>query len=275
MKLFKITLVIFLLCDLLACSRTDVAYRFADTAIIYRTDDFFDLKSEQKQELKLRIQVILEKIRKEKFPEFARKLRQWAPLTKETQITYPDLLKIASEVQSDLKLVSDYFLETSIWTALSLKNEQFDYLKKKIHEEIDDASDPQDWQKLTFKKYRRSFEFWLGGLSSLQKEKLSNFLKTNPFPSKLQNDSRLFVLEKFLKSRESHASLEKFVRDFFADYESVRLLQFQSALNQHKQSFIKFLAEEFWPTLDQSQRQHFHQNLLDRASELERISQRL
>lgn len=274
MKLFKISLCLFSTCSLLSCSRTDVAYRFADTAIIYRTDSFFNLSSEQKKELKIRIQSDLNKVRKEKFPAFAQKLREWAPLTQQNKISEQEILKIYAEVQSDMKSVSTPFLETSINTVLSLKNEQFEHLKKKIQDEIEDESDPQDWQQETLKKYRRSLEFWLGGLSALQKEKISNFLKANPYPSKLQNESRLYVLDKFLKSRDSQASREKFVRDFFADYEAARLPQFQSALNQHKQSFIKFLAEEFWATLDLSQRGHFKQNLLARSTELEQLSQK-
>lgn len=257
-----------------SCSRTGVMFRFFDTLAVSKTDDYFDLSSEQHDTLKKDLQKDLETLRREFFPVIAKNLRELAPLTHQEKINQEVVLKKYLELHHQMKLFTAYFKDTSIKTALSLRPSQLEYFAKEVRKEIAKNTDPEDQQEMAYTRYRRSIEFWMGGINSAQKEKIKHFLTTHPYPAKLQNDSKNYVLEKFLLAGQNRDDLKKFVTDFISDFELVRLPTFTQSLNEHKQAFQNFFANDFWPSLTEVQRKHLRESLLARAEELDELAQR-
>jgi len=268
----------FLLCLLAlttaSCSRTSVVYRFADTLAISKTDDYFDLSGEQHDEPKKNLQKDLDVVRRKYFPEVAKNLRELAPLTSQEQLPEETVNRKSQELQDHMKKLTTYFTDTSVKTVLSLQPRQFDHFEKELREEIADNSDPEEQQEKAFKRYRRSLEFWIGGINAAQKEKIKSFLAAHPYPGQLQNQSRMHVLEKFLQARGNPEQLKTFVTEFVSDLEAARLPAFTQSLKEHKAAFERFLARDLWPSLTKTQRDQLHETLLTRARELEELAQR-
>lgn len=261
-----------------ACSRSDIMFTFADNVIVSKTDDFFDLSRQQKKELQQHLDTDLERIRKESLPDIAKSLREIEAHTRQEKIEPQWVAEKFDEFQNKSKSLAFEFQNTAVKLSLSLQPEQYDHLAKEMNREIrkteDDNKELEDSQKKNFKRYQRGLEMWIGGLSKEQKEKIKDFIAKHPFPWKLQNANREFVLNQFLESKKDPEKLKAFVSLFFEDYEAVRLPAYKEAVDANKKAFRAFLVETFWPSLNETQKKNLSENLIARAEELEKLSQR-
>ncbi|WP_374027428.1 DUF6279 family lipoprotein [Bdellovibrio bacteriovorus] len=268
--------IILLLCT--GCGQLDMMVRWADITATSRADRYFDLTSEQKSELKENIQNDITKMRKEMFPEVAKTFRSLEPEIKKEQINKDLVAKNFLEIQSYFKKGTNYFKDSALKTAGTLTKAQFEHFARKVREDItetqEDNETPEEALKTAYKRYRRSFEFWIGGISVKQQDEIEKFLKAHPYPWELQNKSREHTLKLFLAASHNPTALQKFVADYFVDYESSRLPEFTEALNKHKAAFQAFLTEQFWQSLSSSQKNVLRDNLISRAEDLDKIAQR-
>ncbi|WP_413943020.1 DUF6279 family lipoprotein [Bdellovibrio sp. HCB-162] len=274
----RYALLILFVIALSACNRSDIFFRFADDLAVSKTDDYFNLTSEQRDDLRKDVQKDIQNIKKELLPQVAKTLREIEPEVQKDKPNAELISRHFDEFQNYFKKVSAYFKNTAVKVSLKLKSDQYTHFAKELRDEIKETESsnelPEDSLNQTFKRYRRSIEFWIGGLSNDQKEKIKKFISTHPYPWRLQNQSKEFVLKQFLDSKENPEKLKKFVADFYDDFEAVRLPAYTTALNEHKKAFQKFLIEEFWQSLSKEQKTNLKENLLARAEELEKISQR-
>ncbi|KHD88352.1 MAG: hypothetical protein OM95_09415 [Bdellovibrio sp. ArHS] len=254
-----------------ACSRSGIMVRMFDDLATSKADDYFELTSKQREELKKDLQKDVDVARKELLPQIAKSLRSLEPQVHKDKPDAELLAAQMAEFQNYFKKLSSYFGDTAVKTSLSLEPSQFFHFAKDVREDIEKDSEAKAREKIE-KRYKRSVEFWIGGISSLQKEKIQNFLKAHPFPIKLEKESKEHVLNQFLEAKKNQENLKKFVKDFFTDYESVRLPAYTEALNAHKKAFQKFLIDEFWGTVSKSQKDTLKENLSSRAEDLESIA---
>lgn len=261
-----------------SCSRSDIMFSFADNIIVSKTDDFFDLNRQQKKELHQHLDTDLARIRKESLPTIVKSLREIEAHTRQEKIEAPWVAQKFEEFQTQSKSLTLEFQKTAVQLSLSLQPEQFNHLEKEMREEIHKTEkenrDSSDSDRKNFKRYQNGLEMWFGGLSKDQKEKVKNFSTTHPFPWKLQNANREFVLTQFLESKKDPEKIKAFVSLFFQDYEAVRLPAYKEAVDANKMAFRTFLIETFWPSLNETQKKNLSKNLLASADELEKLSQR-
>lgn len=274
----KLILAISSILILSSCSRSDVMFSFADNVIVSKTDDFFDLSGPQKKELQQHLDTDLERIRKESLPPIAKSLREIDAHTRQEKIEPAWVAQKFDEFQTKAKSLAFEFQNTAVKLSLSLQPEQYDHLAKEMNAEIrkteKDNKDQKDSDKKNFKRYQRGMEMWVGGLSNEQKDKVKAFIAEHPFPWKLQNANREFVLNQFLESKKDPEKIKEFVSLFFQDYEAVRLPAYKEAVDNNKKAFRTFLVETFWPSLNETQKKNLSKNLIARAEELEKLSQR-
>lgn len=261
-----------------ACNRSELLYRFADTLAVSKTDEYFDLTSEQHSDLKEDIQKDLQRVRKEVFPQVAKSLRQLEPITRKDKLDPAELETHFTEFQKHFQNLAACFKDTAIKTSLRFSASQYTHFAKELRDEIRETektnADSQDAIRDSSKRYRRALEFWVGGLSSEQKDKLTEFLTAHPYPWRTQNQNKEFVLKQYLDSRSDSEKLKKFVATFFTDTETLRLPVYAQAVSEHKKQFHKFLIDQFWPRLSKLQKDTLRENLIARAEELEKIAQR-
>jgi hypothetical protein len=256
-----------------ACSRGEFLFRFADDLAAAKVDHYFDLTSEQKKELKTELKKDIDVGKREAFPKMAQKLRKLEQDMSKEPVDPTILASAFKEVETQIKGLTVYFQDTTMKTSLNLSQEQIQHFAKEVREDIqDEEKDPKEAVEKVEKKYRRSLEYWIGGLSRDQDKMLKAFLEKNPYPWHLQNQSQEHVVKQFVTAAQAPESRKAFVEKFIKDYESVRLPEYRTALEQHQKAFIGFLTGEFWNAMPKDQRERFKENLIARAEQLERIA---
>lgn len=256
-----------------ACSRGEFLFKFADDLAASRADKYFDLTSEQKKEFKTAIRKDIDTGKKEAFPKMAQRLRTLEKDMRQEPVQ-PETLKAAfTEIEKQVKGLAVYFQDTGITMSMKLSKAQIDHFASEVHENIkDEEKDPKDALEKVEKRYRRSFEYWVGGIDRDQDKMIKNFLVKNPYPWQLQNRSQEYVVKQFVEASKNPETKKAFVEKFAKDYESVRLPEYRKALEVHQAAFLDFVTNEFWNALKPDQRKRFKENLIARAEQLERIA---
>ncbi|UOF01479.1 DUF6279 family lipoprotein [Bdellovibrio reynosensis] len=270
----KILVLSFLLLATTACSRSSVMMSFADTLAVSKTDEYFDLTSQQKEDLKKDLRQDIDALKKEFLPEVAKTLRRIESEVSKGKIESELIATHFTEFHVHFKKLTSYFANTAVKTVATFKPEQFDYFEKTMKEEIKDRSDVEEQNEKAFKRYRRSLEFWIGGLSQDQKDRIQAFLKQNPYPVKLETENKEHIVKQFLEVKTDKEKLKVYVRTLYLDYEAPRLPSFTESLQLHKKAFQNFLSESLWPTISKNQLENLKANLISRAEELEKLAQR-
>lgn len=257
-----------------ACNRAEFLFRFADDLAASRVDHYFDLTSEQKKELKVDIRQDIAVGKKEAFPKIAQRLRVLEKEIQKEPVAPETLQKAFSDIEKQVKGLTTYFEKTALKTSEKISTTQVDHFATEVRKNIrEEENDPQEATEKAEKRYRRSAEYWVGGISRDQKQMIKNFLVKNPYPWQLQNRSQEFVVRQFLTAAKNPTDKKAFVEKFVKDYESVRLPEYREALALHQEAFYKFMSTDFWNSLSTDQKKRFKQNLIARAEQLERIAQ--
>lgn len=253
-------------------------FNLADTFLISHTDKYFDLDRDQKEELKKNLNQDLDGIRKEVFPQIADHLKLMAPQTQTDKLSEETVEQAYQDFYSYFKETGHRFKNSAIQLTLTLRTEQFNHFGKAVQKDIakleKKSKDPEDSLEATQEKYERSLEFWFGDLNREQKTLLENFLKENPFPLKLQAENKGYLLKQFLARQKDKEKLREFVENYYTDYESLRLPEFKTALDQHKSAFQQFLITQFWPKLMAEQKNSLQKNFQERAEDLDKLARK-
>ncbi len=157
-----------------ACSRSEVMVEFFDSVATSKADDYFDLSSQQKSELKKDLQNDLDKARRELFPEVAKTLRSMEKEVQKDKLNAEFVSARYNDFQNYYKRLSGYFSDSSTKLVLSLQPAQFDYFADQVRKDIK-KNDLEEAERDVLKRYRRSLEFWIGGLSADQKKNFDSF----------------------------------------------------------------------------------------------------
>jgi len=265
----------FLLGAVLGCSRTDLAFKFADTYIAAKTDEYFSLTSAQKKEFTKNLQGDLEQIRQKTFPVLAQKFRDLEKYTFQDKISEAQLETIFKLVQEQFHAVGQQFSDSTLKLVVQLNDSQYEYLEKQVHKNIksndEDSQDPRDLVKETNKKYKKMFVLWLGDLSSDQKKMLEKFIKEKPFPWQLRNKNKEFIMKNFLEARKKPETLKAFIQAFFTQYDSLQLPAYKTAALKYEADLRVFMVS-LWKTFSPAQREYLHEALEKRAQDLDRLA---
>ena len=255
-----------------SCSRLEVAYTFADEFTASKVDDFFDLSSQQKKELKGLLKEDLNKTRLELFPEIAEQLRSLEKQFEKDSIDQETLQKDVAGVKSTFWKFASYYKNTSIQTVQKISPDQFKEFDEKVQESIADTRDIKDAQNKIRKRYRRNIEMWIGGINNDQRNSIDDFLAKSPYPFELQAQNKEHLLKQFQKARTNPEELNKFMTQYFENYEALRLPAYAQALDKYHQALIEFSWKTFWPTMNDKQKKNLKENLRVRAEQLEKLA---
>lgn len=243
---------------------------------VSKVDDYFDLDSSQKEQLKKDVESDIKNLRQDVFPQVAKSLRELEVLFGQDAVQTSMVAKIFEDSESYLKKATIKFENTALKVAPTLTDKQFDHFAEEVRENIEDSREDTATSagalKQSMKRYTRMLEFWVGNLNRDQRHQLREFLSKNPYPWELQNKSKQAVLEKFLNSRKDPEELKKFVKAFASDYDVYRLPEFKTALKQHQAAFQEFFVMNLWPTVQKNQRAELKENLISRAETLEKLA---
>lgn len=247
-----------------------------ESMTVSKVDDYFDLDSTQKEQLKKDIQSDLKNVKQDVLPQVAKSLRELDVLFTQDAVQTSMVAKIFTDSEAYIKQAATKFEATAVKMSATLSEKQFQHFAEEMREKIEDSQDDTktsaDALKQSMKRYTKTLEFWVGSLSRDQRAQLKEFLSKNPYPWDLQNKSKQAALEQFLNSRKNPEELKKFVKGFVNDYDAYRTAEFKTALRAHQAAFQEFFVMNLWPTVQKSQRQELKENLISRAESLEKLA---
>lgn len=244
---------------------------------VSKVDDYFDLESSQKDQISKDVEKDLKEIRQDVFPQIAKSLRELdVQFSSKDGVQTPLIAKIFDDSESYFKKITIKFENTALKLSTTLSEKQFQHFAEEVREKIEESKEDTDSAagalKQSMKRYTKTIEFWVGNISRNQKNQLRDFLKAHPYPWALQNKSKQAVLDQFLNSRKNPEDLKKFVKVFAADFDVLRLPEFNQALDAHQAAFQEFFVKTLWPTIEVKQRQELKENLISRAETLEKLA---
>jgi len=267
----KSLLALVCLCGVLACSRLDIALSWADTFIVSQVDDYFDITSSQKKELKESLKKDIAKVRKEQFDVWATEMRKFEKNLREGTLTAGAFHSYFEKTINTSRTIQPYFTDSAVKFISSATSQQLEHFERTLRKKnIDDEKKIQSGKKTrdeSRKKYLRWVDMWIGSLSKEQEELLNQHLTNHPFPAAALLKNKKYVLEKFTEARKSPEGLKNFVRSYYSDKYKHADPEYLSALTSYQTGLEKFMFE-LLQTLSEKQKKHLSENLTSKASSL-------
>lgn len=270
-------LILLLIClNVSACNRAGVVFRFADTLIVSKADDYLDLDNSQQERLKKNIRKDLGKVKEKTLPEIAKNLRELEVESRSEKINKDKILELKNKSYADILHAGQYFKDTAVDISNTLSNRQYTHLQKQVQADIDKKTKEykKDAIKHTAKKYLKATEFWIGSVSKNQREMISDFAKKNPYPWELKEKNRKALLDKFISNKDNKTTRQELLTAYFTDHTHAQLPDFKVAMDGYTANLENFYIDKFWPTLSEYQKKTLRKNLLKRASDIEEVAQK-
>jgi hypothetical protein len=270
----KILILGLALLGLTSCSRLDIAFRWMDVFIAGKVDDYFDINSQQKKELKKSVNQDLKVIQ-------AKLLPQWIELFKSMQndvnLNSFDEKKVATyftSIMTDVDDMKSYFVNTAVRFAASIDDSQMVYFQKsfakKTAEDLDKAQDQTKLRKEYQDKYIDYFEMFLGSLTQEQEKLVEKHLAVSCFPAALKAKNNEHIFTTFVKEAKTTNARVDFVKGLYSHPQQYDLPSYRDAVVSY-QSDLKSLITEVLMTLTPNQKQKLKRNLAEKTAQLEKV----
>ena len=267
----KIIILIFIvLFASVSCSRLDLAVNLANSYIAKKTDDFFDLTWDQKSWLKEILASDISKIKKAIFPLLASEMLKVA-----------DLLSHQKTFDSKALMVKFYHFEKIYYdgfkiltpTAIALIDKlsptQIEYFKKEVDKKFLEMKDESN--NKTYKKMKKNFDSWMGGMTSGQKDELKEFIAKNPTPIKEIIYNRQKLTQEFVKVYPDKVARKIFIEEVFTNYSTKMSSEYKKIIDEKNKNIAEFFAHVL-NTMADNQKQTLINTIRDRANQIIKIS---
>lgn len=257
------------------CSRLDFAFRWADTYIASKVDDYFDISSQQSKELKNDIQKDLQAIRTEVLPTWIDRLQGLQKEVNEGPIKQDRVAFYFDSFMNDVEQINTRFADTAVDFIATTKPGQIDHFVKAFHEKnAEDLKKYTDSGKKQYRdKYIEWFEMFVGSLNSDQKKMIDENLAASPYPLEMKVKNKEHVFAKFITHRESPDDMKKFVRDYYSNPTQYDLPEYRETMNSWKKN-MQTLVTNVLSTLTDRQKTALRENLSEKTAQLQKIALR-
>lgn len=254
-----------------SCSRIDLAVYFADTYVINKTDDYFDLSSEQKKWLKHALKSNIQKVKQIIFPQLAQEfLRAAEVIETQKNVDVEQALIFYQRLKNLIYEGARIFSSDAALFSERLTMRQALYFQKEMDEKLIDMH-RDDSNKETYKRYKKHFDSWIGYMTLSQKKSLQSFVEGGPTLTKEKIFNRQIMSHEFIKSFAQREVRSRYVKGVFAQYESMRDPGFNTLAEAYNRRLVGYVAS-FLNNLKNDQRETLIENLRDRANQLIKIS---
>lgn len=249
MKLFYLAIWIGLLAS---CSQQRLAIRFADSAVSWTADDYFDLTSSQKEDVKKEFKLLMKSIyenNKREIPlMFDRVDSVLANTSEQKKIDCSEIKKIKTQagtvVPSLVKIGAIQVQKISE----KLSEKQIQYfvreVGKKIEEEELQLKKSSEREEKRLENTLDNLLSFLGSLTEKQKAEVEKHIKANPFPFEEQLNTKKSNYEKLKVSSVRTEAFRSFVLDYIQDSR-----KYQSAIYLKKADELRLNNEVFYQNL--------------------------
>ncbi len=261
---------------LLGCSSTKVAYNLADDYIVWQADDYFDLDSTQKKNIRTESRAGLEHLRKDSFTKFSSFLLETRDLLAKNQSSPKQLeAQLAERAEALHTLVNESLVSlaphvSTMADDLTLEN------WKHFRKEFDKKTANLTTKGFNPNKYVEKLKDWIP-LTKNQTMDLVRWLKENPLPYDLLIANRRHLLSVFEKESDlatgqlNKEKIRNTISRWSEIYQAQQLPEYKSAMEEHRKSWFRALAEMTYTT---EQKRKFVSRLEERAEDLSSLAGR-
>lgn len=263
-------LILFILLTITSCSRLDLAVGLANSYMTQKTDGFFDLSWKQSRWLKEVLAKDIARIKKLILPKLGAELFATADLLS-TQNKFD-----SNTVMSRYNRLEEIFyegLKVFTLTAKTLVDKllptQIEYFQKKADQKF--LKMKENSHSNTYKKMKKNFDSWTGGMTSEQKEELKEFVKENPTPINEIVYHRQKLVHYFIKAYPDKINRHNFIERLFTNYQSEMSPNYKKIINEKNRLVANFFTGILNKMSDE-QKQTLISTIKDRANQLLKIS---
>lgn len=260
---------------LTGCNQIGLAFRWADTYIASKVDDYFDISSKQSASLKNGIKKDLNELKSDLLPQWVARFRsiqsevQTGNLNPERTQFYFDLF------MKDIEHINGRFSDTANVFISNTNNEQLDYFakafQKKTQEDFQKFQKTTQYQKEMRGKYLEYFEMFLGSLSKEQQKMIDSHLAESPFPGELKARNKAHIISLYLEENKSTEARREFLKRYYNNPTALNLPEYQMAY-QNYQNQLKKLVMQMMTTITDKQKKNLIENLNEKTAQLEHIA---
>lgn len=238
-----------------SCTQQRMAFRFADTAASWKADDYFDLSSAQKEQVKKHLKLFLNEAYENndrEFPKLFDKADQLlAKVTDQEKLDCLEADKIKTEVGTiflNIPALSANHIKT---LTDSLSPKQIQYFINQVANDIkEDEQKLKDEAELHSKRLKRTqdnLKAFLGSLSDEQEKALRSHLESYPFPFAERLKNKKTTYEKLKVASVDHESFQKFILNYvqnWRNHQSAEYLKISDELHtQNERFYLKLICE--------------------------------
>lgn len=261
--------------SLTGCNQIGLAFRWADTYIASKVDDYFDISSKQSASLKNGLKKDLNELKTDLLPQWVARFRgiqsevQKGHLNPERTQFYFDLF------MKDIDHINGRFSDTANVFISNTNNEQLEYFakafQKKTQDDLQKFQKTAQYQKEMRGKYLEYFEMFLGTLNKDQQKMIDAHLVESPFPGELKARNKAHIISLYLKGNKSAEARRDFLKEYYNNPMALNLPEYQMAYQKYQHQ-LKKLVMQMMVTITEKQKKNLIDNLNEKTAQLERIA---
>ena len=219
-----------LICLIAGCNALRLGYANGESVLYWWFDSYVDFNQDQKPWVRREIGKLLAWHRHTQLPDYAGMLVHVEQrIQRNQQVSATEVMDEYAAVKKRVRIVIEHALPQLTELALSLQPDQIAYLEKKFASNNESyrkdylRGDLERRQQLRFKKVMKQAEYWFGGFSSEQEEKIRTASYARPLNNELWMEERrhrqqemIRMLKKMQAEKPSREAAMTMVRDYVA-----------------------------------------------------------
>ncbi|AFY02948.1 DUF6279 family lipoprotein [Bdellovibrio bacteriovorus] len=260
---------------LTGCNHFGIAFKWADTYIASKVDDYFDISSSQSRDLKNGVQKDLGEIKSEVLPQWIARLKglqkevQKGTLDSSRTSFYFDLfLRDVEQINARFAGTAGRFLSSTEPRQLATFAREFE---KKTQADLDKFHQTSKYRKEMRNKYTEYFEMFLGSLTSEQEDMINAHLDSSPFPGELKARNKAHILTRYQQLMTTPEAKREFLKTYYNNPAAMDLPEYQTAFSEYKQQLQKLVIAVLG-SMDLKQKKNLIENLNEKTAQLEKIA---
>lgn len=260
---------------LTGCNHIGLAFKWVDTYVASKVDDYFDINSKQSRDLKKGIQKDLQQVKTDVLPQWIARFKELeheviaGTLDKQKTAFYFNLFL------NDVEHINSRFSDTARDFIENTRPEQLAYFarayQKKTREDLVKYQAKEKYRKEMRSKYFEYTEMFLGPLTEQQKKMIEAHLDTAPFPGELKARNKEYILARYLEARHTPKAQKEFLNSYYRDPRSLSLPEYQTAYTNYYRE-LQNLTTGLVDSLTTKQKRTLLENLREKTLQLEKIA---
>lgn len=266
-------LVFFSIVFSISCSNLKIGWNHFERISMFYLDDYIDLPSREKRELKERISQLKKEHMVNYLPGIVDHLDAWITAINSSELKEEKARSLIDKSQKLFLPIKQQLAQETVLLVQKMNSEQRQHLVKEFSKKLDKKrkrSDEQIEEKIE-KRFHSNMERFFGDIEDNQMRLLEHFRDDAEIEQKALVMCQAQALQQFkAKLKNDDTSLATFVRSYFTNPDSIQSEECKTLNQQREQRWASTLSQ-LQPLLSQDQKQHFQDRIRSWQKDLREI----